>query len=419
MIREYYLEKDQARIDAFLEAFKTPEDVKASTLQRFFSHNPKKDSNGKIVGVTEPLYYTSDEFLLPKGTLINQKEAIETTYGLYIFNLKCISPVFKEIIPYVNYALDDKNLKDLLQQVASLLTVNKITGEQFAEFQNNFYFLSYKATLYLPGTNLDMIRPNPKVIAYKKKLLKENAEFLDPSKPDYAEQFIIRIENPLLDYAKEILKDNPGYLLYKRGGKPKFGNVYKNIAIGVGPIYDPINDKFSLQTEALNEGLPNEMTNIFANILVASSYFRAIATADGGTKTKYIFSAMQSVVFDKKDSDCHTKLYDLRLLTEGNIKDNLYRFIIDDTKKALIRLNPENAKEYIGKVVKLRSPLYCKNPKYCNICSGDYLFELGIKNVGNTATKISSTLMNKALKNMHDVTLKTSNIDIFKYILNV
>jgi len=417
MIREqYYLDKDPARIQFFLDTFKTEKDVTASNLQKMLSNTPKRDDNGKIIGVNPPKYYTSDEFLLPANTLANQPKEIQTNYGLYLFNLKCIANVFGKIVPYVEQHLDDRNLGNLLQSIAKLLTEDKITGKQFAQFQDNYYFLSYKATLYLPGTNTNVIRPNPKVTKYRDDLIKEHQALLDPNRTDYVEQYINLIEKPTLKYAKEILKDDPAFFMYKRGGKPKFDNVYKNIAVGVGPIYDPVSDKFVIHDKSFNEGLPNDMTNTYANILVGASHSRAIATADGGTMVKYIFSAMQTVVFDDRQSDCKTQLYDERLITEDDYKNEniMYRYIMENGKP--IMLSPENFKSYIGKKVKMRSPLYCKGARYCNICSGDYLFELGLVNVGNTATKIGSTLMNKALKAMHDISLTTSDINIFNYL---
>jgi hypothetical protein len=184
----------------------------------------------------------------------------------------------------------------------------------------------------------------------------------------------------------------------------------------MGPVYDPVTEKFTVIENSLSEGSSPDKIATLSSVLVGASYSRAIATADGGAKTKYIFSAMQSVQLDKKGSNCNTKRFIYKLLTEENYKSNIYRFIIDDKKKQIVRLDYDNKSEYINKVVKMRSVLYCEGDKYCNICAGDYYYELGITNIGPTVTKISSVLLNKALKNMHDISVKTSSIDIFKNI---
>ena len=64
----------------------------------------------------------------------------------------------------------------------------------------------------------------------------------------------------------------------------------------------------------------------------------------------------------------------------------------------------------------MRTPTFCLDPDYCNICAGDYFYELGLENIGNAATRLSSTLMNRALKQMHDVSVDADHIDPIKYM---
>jgi hypothetical protein len=420
MIRnEYKFITDQEYINNFLTTFAKPEDITPNALQNMFSSNPKWDNNHKkILGVTPPKYYTSDEFILKANTLANQPEEIQTTFGLYLFNLLVIVGAFGHIIPYINNGISDNALKDLQQSLSNLLIADKITVDQYIQFEDNFMFLGYKATLWAPGMSYDFIRQNPVIEAEKKRLIKiyeaAVAQGADP-----IVTYVDNVETPLIKLAKEVLQDDPQWPYYERGGKPEFGNVFKETVIGLGPVFDPVTGKYTIIQESLSEGVPKEKLDVFANILISSSYARAVGTQDGGAKTKLIFSAMQSIKATqngKRGTDCHTKRYIVKKITKDNVKANLYNFIIDDSKKQLIRLTYDNAKDYIGKTVKMRSVLFCEDEDYCNMCLGDYFYELGIKNIGNTATKISSKLMNMSLKAMHNAVVTTVKIDPFKYI---
>jgi hypothetical protein len=76
--------------------------------------------------------------------------------------------------------------------------------------------------------------------------------------------------------------------------------------------------------------------------------------------------------------------------------------MVSDNGK-LIMLLPENIDKYLGRRVKLRSPMYCKfdPPKLCSKCLGLHPYKMNIKMIGLASTKIGSTLMNKRLKAFH------------------
>ena len=116
------------------------------------------------------------------------------------------------------------------------------------------------------------------------------------------------------------------------------------------------------------------------------------------------------MMLDKKNSDCGTHGYKELALTKDNYKLFLYRYIVIGEK--LVLLDNEQIHKYIGRTVKLRSPLYCTSNKICSKCAGELFYKLGIENIGLTTTKVSSTLMNKSLKKFHDVSLKLHTVDL-------
>ena len=96
-------------------------------------------------------------------------------------------------------------------------------------------------------------------------------------------------------------------------------------------------------------------------------------------------------MLDDYGSDCGTKrTLDVKL-TNTIKKDYMYRYIVADNG-SLVLLTPENMDKYVGKTVKMRSPMMCVGEKICNHCAGDLFYKLGIKNAGLTASRVATTL---------------------------
>ena len=107
-------------------------------------------------------------------------------------------------------------------------------------------------------------------------------------------------------------------------------------------------------------------------------------------------SAFQTAQLDEKDSDCGSTGYIEVTLDKTNKGFFEYRYMIEGNK--LILLTPDNMKDYLGKTIKLRSPMFCKGDKYCNKCFGELYYMLNIKNVGILANRIGTKLLNLSLK---------------------
>jgi hypothetical protein len=88
-----------------------------------------------------------------------------------------------------------------------------------------------------------------------------------------------------------------------------------------------------------------------------------------------------------------------------------YRYVLEDNGK-LTEITPENIKNYVGKTVKLRSPLFCKGENICSKCAGSLFYRMGVKNAGLLTSNFSSVLMNLFMKKFHDTSVKFKKIDI-------
>lgn len=130
--------------------------------------------------------------------------------------------------------------------------------------------------------------------------------------------------------------------------------------------------------------------------------------------SKELLAALQSEVLGEPDSDCGSLGHITVTLTDSNYKDYLYRYV--KTNKGLIMLSNDNKSLFIGKTVKMRSPMYCigvgKEKHLCNKCAGDFYYKLGKLNIGLSASKIASTITQLNLQKFHENLVKTQQINI-------
>lgn len=124
--------------------------------------------------------------------------------------------------------------------------------------------------------------------------------------------------------------------------------------------------------------------------------------------TKKYMAGFQTVVLDKKGSHCNTTKTLPIYITKSNKKMFIDRYIKEGQKT--ICLTDEIIDKYVNRLVNLYDPKCCINDKICNRCAGELYYKLGIVNIGLTASRISSSLMNKCLKKKHDTSLKTTDI---------
>ena len=119
---------------------------------------------------------------------------------------------------------------------------------------------------------------------------------------------------------------------------------------------------------------------------------------------------MQTEVLDEHGSDCKTpKTIEVKL-TNKIARDFEFRYIVENGK--YVCLTPEVIPNYIGKVVHLRTPMYCKGDKICNICAGEMNYKLGILNIGLGCSKPATALLKMGMKKFHVSNIQSSQIDV-------
>lgn len=387
--------------------------INKKLMIELFSKKAQKDQSGKIV--ISPAYCkASDAFTLYPDDLITVKSQIETTVGLFIFNIFCIIDSFYDKIPYHNETLNDKQMDGLMQTIVNEIIKGKIDVKEFGKFQERVLWLGYLSELFTPGMSMKMKYPLPKVEKRKKELFTEYKDEIEKGNQVVVAE---RIEPELLELARGELKDEPGFELYAKGGKPKFENNYKNMQVVVGPIKNPTTGKYHISDASLTDGYTPEEQHHYAGSLIHASYSRAVVTQDGGAYVKFLAAALQSVQLDKEGSDCGTLLLKRVSITKSNKSLYLWKYFKEKQDGDLILMTDENVHQYIGKDVLMRQMIFCKGKKYCNKCAGNLYYSLGIKNLGLASIRVPSTFLNLSLKKMHDTTVKVESFKPQDYFI--
>jgi hypothetical protein len=395
----------------YLFSIKKDEDDMESVIYNLFSKKKQVDVNGQVI-INEPMFYPYEEIHLKAGQLENLDKDIDTTVGLYLFNLLFLTYPFGNIIPYINKTINKSGLSKIAEKLSDLLLMDKITSQQFASYQQQLVWFNNFTEILIPGVTTNLLVVPDVIKDELKRLINENKEAIE--KGDVV-TYVNNVENKILDFAEAWYKKNDpdGWRLYGLGGKPSFRNNFKNMFLEVGPIKDIVTGKYKISTNNFSDGIPPEEYSEYANSAIAGSFSRGVSTQWAGAKTKEFSTAFESLVIEP-NSDCKSNKTIPIKVTKENLQDMKWVWIIENN--SLVLLTPDNIDQYIGKVVNCRTPLYCNSDNLCEKCAGDLYRRLGIVNAGLSLNKITSIFLNRLLKMMHDSTVKTSSFDPFDYI---
>ncbi len=379
------------------------EDITMELLRSYFAVKKGKD---------EPRFNTFDTLKMPKGHLYN-KEEIETTVGRYLANFYVIPEKYLKKYGYQNVTFNKKATEELEKKMATMLLNDEIEIKDFIQFTDNGEWITLGTSYFLvPTMDYAMTVPLPEVMKRREELFKEYEEGIKAGDPNVADT----IEKELLSMSKKILKENgnEGYDFFE-SGEFDFGNNYKKTSIMGGALENPYTKKLNILKSNYVEGIKKEEFPYFANITVTGGYSRNVETQKGGYETKKINNSMQILVLDDKGSDCGTKNY-LKVSIPEKMKNMfLNRYILQGSGK-LLQLTEENIGNYVDKETMMRSPMFCKNEKICNVCAGELFYKMNVKNAGLLTSTLSGSLMNLAMKKFHNTSVNFSKIDISKYI---
>lgn len=376
------------------------------TLNDIFKLFNKTVEDGKII---PPPYVPIEPIVVEAGSLPSIKEKTTTTVGRYIFNLVTLAYAYGDKWPYCNEELRNDGVEDLMNDMCDELLMGRITGEEYGKFQTRLIWLNNFTEIFVPGVSLNLLVLPDDIKRELERLIKDNKECIINGN---VAEYVNKVEKPILAFAKKWYIDHnePGWLIYAKGGKPDFGNTFKSMFLETGPILDIATGKFTISTAAYIDGIPPEEYHVYGNKGVFGAYNRAVNTQYSGAKTKEFAVAFQSLVVTEEDCGSNYTIgIDVTPKNKGTIK---WRWIRDPKyPNEFILVTPDDVDKYVGKHVEFRSPMFCMSDNLCWKCMGDLYRRMGLKNAGLASQRLTSTFMNKSLKAMHNQTQSTTTIN--------
>lgn len=356
-----------------------------------------------------PKYHPYDTITIPPNSYgpegKRNKNKFNTTVGIWIFNKAFIEKDLFVVFKYINKSIDGKMIKKINNAISTAVLEDKIELRVLKDYIKKCNKYMPYVTVLSPSYTMKMLTITKDIEAKKKELFKKYQAELDAGN----NHVISKIEDELLDYSKELLKDDPSMDMWKSGVLGSLGNNFKNMFVMKGLIKDPDSNKgYNIVKSSYMDGVKAEDYSKLANSLAAGPYARAKKTELGGYWEKLLLVAFQHLTI--KSQDCHTKRTIEVLLTEDNLSENMYNFIVDNGR--LVELTSDNASKYIGTKVKMRFSSLCEQKDgFCQTCVGNLFKRIDIKNVGVAMPQIASKLKNISMKSFHDSQVNTAKID--------
>lgn len=380
---------------------------KDSTELGFF--DPEEEALVPIEGSSSdaPVLLFKDKITVTKADVPNVDSSVDTTYGNVLLNMILLVRPFGDKVGFLKGKLKDSDFNSIIEQ---RLTDDPLPGEpkypdkiyvsEFLQYQEGMYYLSEFAGICAPGATAKSLSVDPRVIKRRDELLLEYKDQLD----DVA--ILAKIMGELVELDKETLKDDPssGYLI----GAKSYAVTRMKLFIMYGRE-EGFGHGATVKT-SLSDGMDLGNLPAFIDALRAGSYNRGAQTALGGVEVKRANQIFQSVRIIEED--CGFNSAGLPWLVT-HVDEIIGRYIIDPKQTKPISVDRDNAKQYVGQLVELRTPMLCKTvePHYCETCCGKYLsmvkdgVHVGIANM-------SSNLMYAFMGAMHGKALQTELYDI-------
>jgi len=349
------------------------------TSTGYFYCDPDKDLKLTLIEDAEtgkPLFNFKETISLKAGDVPNLTKDIVTVIGNVFFNYCCIVYAFGDKIEFMQGSVDISDVEDMIagrMEDDDSQKKGAIFVKEYLRFANSVAFLTNFTQLCVWAATEKMLKAPPGIKEFKEKLLQENKDRLsDP-------MVIAKIDAQLVAFDAAYLKDDPceNFLLSKKSRnivrKKMFLMHGAEVGLSQGVEVDLISN-------SLDQGWQPEKFSAMNNSLRAGSYNRGIETALGGDAVKWLLRASSNIV--ATIDDCGTLLGKDIVVGTDDVKKILGMSLIENGQPVLMD-TPEQAGSYLGKAVRVRSPMYCNvnNTDYCLTCIG--------KRLANNPTAIS------------------------------
>lgn len=376
--------------------------MKESDISASFFYNLFGDYKGS--NICNPY----DIINIPPGVYHGNKSWFTTTVGLWLFNIWFIDQELFHIFGYINYTINKSKFSWMNDTLSYFLIEDKITIDNLKHFmEKSQHIMSFEIAIS-PNMDEELMTITKKLNKKSEELFNAHKEELDAGNVALAEE----LENQLIKYAEELLKDCPAMDTYMSKSGASMEN-FKSFFIDKGMNYNHLTGEYTMVRSNYLDGISAEDYAITAASMSAPAYSRSKKTAVGGYYSKLMSSGYQHLILDKEGSDCGTTDTVQVILTKDNVKYWMYNWMVEGGR--LIELTSENRDKYIGKKVKFRFASMCKNKNgFCSKCAGNLFYRIGVKNIGVAMSQVAEKLKAKMLSEFHVSAVKVAEMDVNK-----
>lgn len=341
-------------------------------------HFVDPENNNKLTLIEDaplgtPIYKALDPFTVRAGVVENASKDYETTYGNALINKICLSMWFGSRIEFMTGVITPKRLS---ANIPNMLTDDvpveqrandKIYVDEFLKFCKAAYSLVAYTQVFTPAATRKSMQSPPDIVMYRDILVKENEGRLhDPA-------VVADIAKKLQEYDAEYLRGDRSLKFLLKDKSLKIVRTKLFLMYGADPGLEQKVD-VRLIEKSLSEGWDLDKLPDMIDSIRAGSYNRGKETENGGARVKEIYRAAGNLKITVED--CGSEL-GLPYLSDPKKPQQLIGFTLIDENKRQIKIDETNVGSYLGKVIRLRSPMYCKSSDtdYCQTCCGDRLSE--------------------------------------------
>lgn len=354
-----------------------------------------------------PPFWVADEFMLSDGMIANYTSStpVKTDVGKFLVNYIVLVDPFGDKVPYINGTI---KTDDTDRIVANLIATDQIGRKEYNKYLNNAFWFGQDGTIFSAALSEKTVGYDPKLVAKRKELFeKYKDQMSDPTVLTIIEKELAAIEDAY------IKGDESEPFFMGAGKKTREARKKFFCTFGMTKSFGGLDEGgFTFTKETLEEGWnPSNFQNC-CNEVRRGSYGRGLETAKGGSESKFILRIFQEVKII--EDDCHDKRGMAITVTKNNIKTLLSRYLVNGDV-----IDAKNADSYIGKTVRIRSPMSCRTKNgYCYKCCGKIFEDTKQASIGMQTLTITSAFTSDAMAAMHTSQVPTQELtDLNQYII--
>lgn len=333
----------------------------------------------------QPLFARNELIQLQIGDLPNVFQGCNTTYGNVFANQLMLVRPFGAKIPFMTGRMSTKKIERIIEErlmerpadfegsqaqadekdLQKVLTA-PIYVDEYLKFCDGAFSIVAYTQLFTPADSRKTITAPPGLIELRKQLIAK-----------YKGQLHDRAV--VAEIAEQLQKLDAEYLKGDRSGEDfltsdKSKKIVRSRLFLMYGAETGIEEKVDVDLieNSLTEGWDVTKFPSMNNALRAGSFNRGKQTELGGEAVKDLFRASGNLKISSPD--CGSTV-GLPSFFKENEADRVIGFSAIEESGGITKITRENVGSYLGKAIRLRSPMTCKNSHtdYCAVCLGDRL----------------------------------------------